>query len=441
MVKIRIEIDFLGKNEFAAVAEDDLLLADFYSLKEAAGGVSSYGEIVIDNGRGRYDVGGRFTEGGQTPPVRVFCDDVLRYEFFADENGVQEIAGPGARRRLRILLRDGSARLRVTDRARDWLNPVEFVHCVVCDNEHVEKSLVHLIARRAGFRAENIICNDIPFEVLYAKLTRDAWTEISDLARTYRCSVEVMPTFTPLPNPPPQGGRELGASGDEFRAQGAKLVFGNSPYQAGAFEAPRVMSGFAGRDIFLLKTKELGGYYANAVRFKNNMPVQLSKRLIYKNEDAKLSSKSYGDFYCVDDEGDKRAVVYVDDVEGSLNDAVLKGCPIVPDLNRAYFASDKEEIEKRGTLAINISGKYFSDVKLGSGRRQYEDWAERELAERLRPHRRITIETHRANANVRCGELTEVKTESKYFRGMVTGTALHYRKLEALRQRIKIEEC
>jgi hypothetical protein len=310
---------------------------------------------------------------------------------------------------------------------------VEFVHCVVCDNAQPGRSLVHLIAKRAGFRAEQIVCNDIPFEVLYAKLTRDAWAEISDLARTYRCSVEVMPGGggTPLPNPPPQGGRELGA----------KLVFGSSPYQAGAFEAPRVMSGFAGRDIFLLKTKELGGYYANAVRFKNNMPVQLGKRMIYKNEDAKLSSRNYGDFYCVDDDGDKRAVFYVDDVEGSLNDAVFKGRPIVFDLNRAYFASDKKEIERRGTLAINVSGKYFSDVVLGSGRKQYEDWAERELAERLRPRRRITLETHRANTNVLCGELTEVKTKDKYFRGVVTGTALHYRKLEALRQRIKIEEC
>jgi hypothetical protein len=53
-VRVRIEIDFAGGGYFESVFEQDILEADFYGLKEAAGGTSARGEVLLDNPNGIY---------------------------------------------------------------------------------------------------------------------------------------------------------------------------------------------------------------------------------------------------------------------------------------------------------------------------------------------------------------------------------------------------
>jgi hypothetical protein len=48
-VRVRIQIDFAGNGSFESVFEYDSLEADFYGLKEAAGGTSARGEVLLDN--------------------------------------------------------------------------------------------------------------------------------------------------------------------------------------------------------------------------------------------------------------------------------------------------------------------------------------------------------------------------------------------------------
>jgi hypothetical protein len=51
-LRVRIDIDFTGKGDFESVFEQDILEADFYGLKEAAGGTSARGDVLLDNPQG-----------------------------------------------------------------------------------------------------------------------------------------------------------------------------------------------------------------------------------------------------------------------------------------------------------------------------------------------------------------------------------------------------
>jgi hypothetical protein len=46
-VRLKIEIAFAG--HFESIFEQDILEANFYGLKETAGGTSARGELIIDN--------------------------------------------------------------------------------------------------------------------------------------------------------------------------------------------------------------------------------------------------------------------------------------------------------------------------------------------------------------------------------------------------------
>jgi hypothetical protein len=53
-VRVQVQIDFIGDGSFESVFEQDILEADFYGLKEAAGGTSARGEVLLDNPQGIY---------------------------------------------------------------------------------------------------------------------------------------------------------------------------------------------------------------------------------------------------------------------------------------------------------------------------------------------------------------------------------------------------
>ena len=58
-VRVRIDIDFTWNSNFENVFEQDILEADFYGLKEAAGGTSARGEVLLDNPQGIYFLSSR----------------------------------------------------------------------------------------------------------------------------------------------------------------------------------------------------------------------------------------------------------------------------------------------------------------------------------------------------------------------------------------------
>jgi hypothetical protein len=474
-VRVRIDIDFTGKGDFESVFEQDILEADFYGLKEAAGGTSARGDVLFDNPQGIY----AYTGAGPGAKVKVLFSlgEGLpwfeRFIFYIDDNGIQDIRGPGRKRYVRLGLRDLSAKLRKTDEARDWTAPAVFTYSVICDKTQPEKSLVHGIAKRAGLGVTDIDCSTIPVTLPYARLKRNMWTELSELATAYRCHLECAPE--------------------------KPLVFAHSPYQTEPLEEDEYSYTFTGEDIFYLRKTSRAEQYRNTVRLKINLPVELEKQEIWRYDEApvlyddvlqahypfrsplvrEIEAGNYEARYRIIEPGGKeRAVVYADridtkeeaesrleyedgpfsyssydvtthtdrailtlykEADGDLYKAALYGRPIVLDLNRSCFLRNEEGIAAYGTAALNVTGSYFSEYEI-NGKPHYEDWVRRELSERIQDKREFTVKTHRGLFNARVGAKVQITMSREQLAGKIREFYFRYRKDEAFQSTFKITE-
>jgi hypothetical protein len=474
-VRVRIEIDFTGDGDFESVFEQDILEADFYGLKEAAGGTSARGEVLLNNPQGIYSYTG--TGPGTKVKVSFSLGEGLpwfeRFIFYLDDNGVQDIRGPGRKRFVRLGLRDLSAKLRRTDEARDWTAPAVFTYSVICDKTQPEKSLVHGIAQRAGLGVTDIDCSTIPVALPYARLKKNIWAELSELATAYRCQLECAPE--------------------------KPLVFAHSPYQSEPLLEDDYSYTFTGETIFYLRKTSRAEQYRNTVRLKINLPVELEKQEIWRYDEApvlyddllqppypfkyplvrEIEVGEYEARYRIIEAGGKEwAVVYADNIDtkeeaesrleydggpfsyslyditthtdrailtlhkeadGDLYKAVIYGRPIVLDLNRSCFLRDTDGIAAYGTAALNVTGSYFSDYEI-DGKPHYEDWVSRELAERIQDRREFTVKTHRGLFNARVGARVKVEVRSEKLEGKITAFTFRYRKDEAFQSTFHITE-
>jgi hypothetical protein len=473
---VRVKIEIQINSHFESVFEQDIVEANFFGLKEAAGGVSSRGEVTISNEQGV--VSNEGTPPGSEVRVSFSIGEGLpffqRFRFFIDDNGVQDIKGPGRRRFVRLGLRDFSAVLRKTDEANDWSAPAVFTYSVVCDKTQPQKSLVHGIAQRAGLAVNDIDCSTIPVTLPYAKLRRNIWAELSSLATAYRCHLEC-----PVEKP---------------------LVFAHSRYQVEPLVDNEYSLTFTGNDIFYLRKTARAELYRNSIRLKINLPVSLEKQEIWRYDDPpvfydeflqahypfkyplvrEIEAGKYEAKYAVKDaEGKIRNVIYADEIDtregaqnrldydggpfsfshydafthrdrailtlhkendGDLYHAAIHGRPIVLDLNRSCFLRDMNEIAIYGTAALNVTGSYFSEYEV-NGHPHYEDWAVCELAERLTNRREITVKTHRALTNARVGAKVKITTKNEQIAGTVNAFSFRYKRDTAFVAAFRITEA
>jgi hypothetical protein len=474
-VRLGIRFDFGGGSYFESVFEPDILEADFYGLKEAAGGTSARGDVLLNNPQGIYS----HTRAGPGTKVKVSFSlgEGLpwfeRFIFYIDDNGVQDIRGPGRKQFVRLGLRDLSAKLRKTDDERDWVNPAVFTYSVVCDKTQPGWSLVHGIAQRAGLSGTDIDCSTIPVTLPYVRLRRDIWAELSDLATAYRCHLECAPE--------------------------KPLVFAHSPYQTEPLQEDDYSHTFTGKDIFYLQKTAKAENYRNTVRLKINLPMVFGKQEIWRYEEppvlyddvlrARYPFKSplvreieAGEYEAryrvIEPNGKERAVVYADDIDakeeaesrleyeggpfsystydvtshadrailtlrkdadGDLYRAAIHGRPIVLDINHSCSAQDDGGIADYGIAALNVTGSYFSEYEVG-GKPHYEDWVSRELAKRLQNKREFTVKTHRGLFNARVGAKVRIKTQQELLQGTVNAFTFRYRKDEAFQSTFNITE-
>jgi hypothetical protein len=396
-----------------------------------------------------------------------------RFVFYLDDNGIQDIRGPGRKRFVRLGLRDLSAKLRKTDEARDWTAPAVFTYSVICDKTQPDKSLVHGIAQRAGLGVTDIDCSTIPVTLPYVRLKKNIWAELSELATAYRCHLEC-----PVEKP---------------------LVFAHSPYQAEPLQEDEYSYTFTGETIFYLRKTALAEQYRNTVRLKINLPVELAKQEIWRYDEApvlyddllqahypfrpplvrEIETGNYEARYRIIEAGGKeRAVVYADwidtqekaesrleyeggpfsysaydvtthtdrailtlrkDADGDLYKAAIYGRPIVLDLNRSCFLRNEEGIAVYGTAALNVTGSYFSDYAI-DGKPQYEDWVSRELTERIQNKREFTVKTHRGLFHARVGAKVRILTSRELLQGTINAFTFRYRKREAFQSSFHITE-
>ena len=482
-VRLKIEIDI--NSHFESVFERDIIEANFYSLKEAAGGTSSRGELLLDNSIGIY----AYSNAGAGTQVKVsfsLCEGLTyfqRFTFYIDDKGIQDIKGPGRKRYVRIGLQDLSYKLRKTDEARDWNYPAVFTYSVVCDKTQAEKSLVHGIAQRVGLSVSDIDFSTIPITLPYVRLRRDIWAELSSMAMAYRCHLEC-----PVEKP---------------------LVFAHSPYQIDQLTDNECSYTFTGEDVFYVRKTARADLYRNSIRLKINMPVSLEKQQIWHYDEAPVfydeflqahypfkyplvrhieAGKHEVKYSVTDENGKARNVIFADEIDtqdeaecrlefdggpfsyshydittnhdtatvtlqrdndGDLYKASIYGRPIVLDLNRSCFMTDSEAVAANGTAALNVTGSYFSDDMVTDklsvtmqGKPHYEDWVERELAERLQVRQEFTIKTHRALFNARVGAKIKLgmRNEELEIEGTIRAFSLHYRKDKAFVSSFKIRE-
>jgi hypothetical protein len=100
---------------------------------------------------------------------------------------------------------------------------------------------------------------------------------------------------------------------------------------------------------------------------------------------------------------------------------------------------DVDGIAAYGTAALNITGSYFSDYEV-NGKPQYEDWVNRELAERIQNRREFTVKTHRGLFNARVGAKVRTLTKKELLQGTINAFTFRYRKNEAFQSTFHITE-
>jgi len=487
LVRLKIEIEMGGN--FQSVFEQDIIEANFYSIKEVAVGISSRGDVLIEQltvNNERNNLAGS--------EVRVFFSigDGLpyfqRFRFFIDNKGIQEIKGPGRNRYIYFGLQDLSYKLRKTDEARDWTAPAIFTYSVVCDKTQPEKSLVHSIAKRAGINVSDIDCSTIPVTLPFVRLRRNIWAELSSLAAAYRCHLECAPE--------------------------KPLVFAHSPYQNNEqrIENNEQDSDYSytikGDEIFYFRKRQRADYYRNTVRLKVNMPVALDKQEIWRYDEPPVFydefyqaffpfkyplereieiSKYEAKYRIIDDNGKERNVVFSDDIDTKeeaenrleydikdqrtennepdlcyshydttsyydravltlkkktdcdLYNSSIFGKPIVLDLNRSCFMRDDDGINNYGSVALNITSSYFSDFEV-NGKPHYEDWVSRELAERIQHKHEYTVKTHKALFNSRVGAKIKISLLNEEISGTINALSFRYKRDSAFISTFKINE-
>ncbi|GHV04007.1 hypothetical protein FACS189485_08480 [Spirochaetia bacterium] len=468
-VRLRISIDS------ETVSDKDIIEASFFGLKETGGGTAARGDVLLDNSKGTYAADG--TGAGREVKIAFSLGEGLpyfqRFVLYVDDRGFQDIRGPGRQRFLRMGLQDRSALLRKTEQNRDWTAPAIFTYSVICDKTRPEKSLVHLIAQRAGLGTTDIDCSTIPITLPYARLTKNVWAELSELARTYRAHLECAPE--------------------------KPLVFAHSPYQAEPENVDDCSYTFSGEHIFYLRKTARAELYRNTIRLKINIPVALEKQEIWRYDDPpvlytadlrpvypfrstairNIQNEGYEAHYRImNSKGIEQVVIYADQIDtqdeaterlnfegghfsysaydvtthhekaiitlntetnGDLYRAAIYGRPIVLDLNRSCFLHDSGAIAQYGTAALNVTGSYFSE-DLVEGKPHYEDWTMRELAERLPERREFTVKTHRGLFHARIGARVEIETKAETLKGIINALSLRYKRDAAFVAAFKIME-
>jgi hypothetical protein len=159
------------------------------------------------------------------------------------------------------------------------------------------------------------------------------------------------------------------------------------------------------------------------------------------------SGAGFGDFsyshYDVTTHHDRAVLTIKKDNDGDLYKAAIYGRPIVLDLNRSCFATDLEAVNQYGTVALNVTGSYFSEYEIQHGFitvTQYEDWVTRELAERIQQRREFTVKTHRGLFNARVGAKVQITTNSEQAKGIINAFSFRYRRDRAFVAAFKIRE-
>jgi len=167
---------------------------------------------------------------------------------------------------------------------------------------------------------------------------------------------------------------------------------------------------------------------------ENRLEYDTSEKLEVRSEEC-----LYYSLYDTSSHFDRAILTLEKENDIDLYRASIFGRPVVLDLNRSCFLRDDEHVSKYGTAALNVTGAYFSDYEI-NGISHYEDWARRELAERIKNNREFTVKTHRAIFNSRVGANVKINLKNEELKGMINALSYRYKRDRAFVASFKINE-
>ena len=384
------------------IPDSDILEFVSTSYKSSDGGIVNSGELVLNNKNALYsaEVNAEYTTGLGVQIWYCFGDKAntfFRFHLFVDDNGFQNQETGFLNKTTTIKLIDLSQKLNDSKLQKNWTDAQTVIHSVVCDKEHPEKSLVHLIASRGGIKASEINCGKLPFDIPYVLIEGTAWKELCALARAYNAVVEC--------------GKDL------------TLSFIESPYDS--------ENEYSDDSDFSLNEKEITHFrffnnyelYANNIRLKYTRYIQTERQELWSYSDAPVWYDENMDAYYpfTDDtrrivkdsdyeaiytaknfDGKTRNVVFADSLDSEtdflnamevtgtekhvliqydtttykdraiiqlgrngeligLKKASITGRAIISENNFSVFVKDDSEIKKHGQIVRNVTSKYLSD--------------------------------------------------------------------------------
>lgn len=491
-VRVQIAIDFTGAGTYEPIPETDILELTVTSLRETTGGTVNKGTLILDNTTGSWcprvfdtyrpaynkyngeiqsdglgnlrpgrEVRISFTCGKDIPYVK-------RFTFYVDNSGFQQTATGYTGRVCTVNLVDLSETLKNTDRTKNWKENAVLVHSNICDKEFPGTSIVHQIAARAGLSASDIDCSTIREYVAYVKLTRSAWTELSELAATYNAHLEAAcekPLVFVESTDPVQ------YTFDHTNATHIRMFDLTAQYRNcirmrwtryGEYERqelwryadPPILYTANLTPTFPFVTEgekrdiEKAGYEATytvrppggkpiPVVYAENIdtPAQFEARLRVNGPALEVET------YDVTTNRDKAVIRLNAPADTVLLSATIHGDAIAAEHNFSHYLSDDAEIEANGTQAVNITSPYLSET-YRDGKPYYAMYARRLLDKLKRKRKGFFVKTHRGLFHARVGSFVRIALADGLVseRAEIVQMELRYRAREAFVATFFLEE-
>lgn len=449
--KIRpyVRVSFEKADDDVFISDSDIISCVVTSYKSAEGGIVNFGELVLDNSKGKYSAeeDSEYTSGLGVQIWYCFGNaetSFLRFHLFTDGKGFQNEATGSNERTTTIRLVDLSARLDNEKLQKDWSGKQVVVNGVVCDKENPEKSLVHILAKRGGFEAEQVNSGKIALSVPYVMIESTVWKELCALARAYNAVLEC--------------GRDLSLSFDE------------SPFDSENEYSDEAEETLDESEITRYRAFNDYENYANCVRVKYTRYVEAERQELWNFSDSHawyddemktyypftddtrdIVAESYYEavYTAKNSEGKTRSVVYAEDIDDAetflenmvtaggkkfeilkyntssykdraivqlgrggqniaLYKAAISGKPIIAETNSSVYLRNEAEIEKHGQIVKNVTSKYLSTDEI-DGKAYCEVWAEKMLEECVKSKRGYYITTYIALIGARVGARMKIR--------------------------------
>lgn len=476
---VRVLLELSSGDVF--IPDSDILSCVISSYKSSDGGIINKGEIVLNNTKNIYNVenNSEYTTDLGIQIWYCFSDSdntFCRFHLFADDSGFQVEETGFLEKTTTIKLVDLSNKLDSKKLQMDWSSKKTIVHSVVCDKNNIEKSLVHIIAERAGLDHSQINCGYLPFNIPYVVLENSVWQELCALARAYNATVEC--------------GRDL------------SLSFIESPYDS--------ENTYSEESCFTLTEEEITHYrffnenenYANSIRLKYTRYVETKRQELWRYSDSPTwydeSMRAYYPFSddsrsiikdidyqaiytAKNEEGKYRDVVYAEDLDTSeeflnamettddkklsivqfdtasyrdraiiqlsrddqlvgLYKAAINGKAIISETNFSVFLKNDDEIAKHGQIIKNVTSKFLSDDRINEVP-FYEKRAGDLLSECIKSSAGYYLTTYIPMIHARVGACLDIRLrpEGNYKKVRIDELTFRYKKEEAFSTEIWVK--